>query len=184
MNRSSGYAVCVPAPRRHEHETPLPATQLARGIGDRLALLIHKLGNEVLLRAEEPLEEMGLTPREYLALVIIDTDAPASQAQLAELMRLLPAQVVPVVDDLERAGLVERRRADADRRRSVVRLTAKGRRLRARADALAARIEDDLLGHLDPGARARLHDALRQAALTPPQRAATGGAPGARAPAA
>jgi MarR family transcriptional regulator, lower aerobic nicotinate degradation pathway regulator len=92
--------------------------------------------------------------------------------------------VVPVVDELERAGLVERRRADADRRRSVLRLTPKGRRLLARADALAGRIEDDLLGHLDARARARLHDALRQA-LTPPGREpATRGAPGARAPAA
>jgi len=59
----------------------------------------------------------------------------------------------------ERAGLIERRRAEADRRRSVVRLTPRGRRLLARADALATTIEDDLLGHLDAGARGQLHEA-------------------------
>jgi MarR family transcriptional regulator, lower aerobic nicotinate degradation pathway regulator len=167
-------------------DEPLSPAALPRGIADRLPLLVHKLGNEMLVRAEQPLDEMGLTGRHYVALAVIEADAPASQAQLAALMRLLPAQVVPLVDDLERAGLVERRRADTDRRRSVVRLTAKGRRLLARADALAARIEDQLLGHLDAGARARLHEALRQA-LTPvwPSSApSTADAPGARAPAA
>jgi hypothetical protein len=33
----------------------------------------------------------------------------------------------------------------------------------ARADALAARIEDELLGHLDAEQRARLHAVLREA---------------------
>src|SRR5262249_11625169 len=56
-----------------------------------------------------------------------------------------------------------RTRDEHDRRRSVVRTTAKGRRLLARADALAARIEDELLGHLDAGQRARLHEVLREA---------------------
>jgi DNA-binding MarR family transcriptional regulator len=140
-----------------------PRTLLPRGIADRPALLMHKLGNEVLRRAERPLDEMGLTGREYVTLAVLDSDAPRSQAELAELCGLLPAQLVAVIDELERDGLAERRRDEIDRRRSVVRLTGKGRRLLARADALAGRIEDELLGHLDAAQRARLHDVLRQA---------------------
>ncbi len=136
---------------------------LPRGVADRPALLLHKLGNEVLRRAEEPLAAMGLSGREYVTLAVLDSDAPSSQAELAALCGLLPAQLVPVIDELERDGLAERTRDEADRRRSVVRTTAKGRRLLARADALAARIEDELLGHLDAEQRARLHDVLRQA---------------------
>jgi DNA-binding MarR family transcriptional regulator len=152
---------------------------LPKGVGDRLALLIHKLGNEVMVRADEPLRAMGLTGRQYVALAVLDADAPSSQAELAALLGLLPAQVVPVLDELEEAGLAERRRSPEDRRRFVVRLTSKGRRLLARGDALAASIEDDLLGHLDVQARARLHDALRQA-LAPawPLGEPTTGAPG------
>jgi DNA-binding MarR family transcriptional regulator len=138
--------------------SPLP-----RGVADRPALLLHKLGNEVLRRAEQPLEEMGLSGREYVTLAVLDSDAPSSQAELAALCGLLPAQLVAVIDELERDGLAERTRDEADRRRSVVRTTAKGRRLLERADALAARIEDELLGHLDADQRARLHDVLRQA---------------------
>jgi DNA-binding MarR family transcriptional regulator len=138
-------------------------TQMPRGVADRPALLMHKLGNEVLRRAEAPLDEMGLSGREYMTLAVLDSDAPRSQAELAALCGLLPAQVVAVVDELERDGLAERTRDDVDRRRSVVRITAKGRRLLAKADALAARIEDELLGHLDAGQRARLHEVLREA---------------------
>jgi DNA-binding MarR family transcriptional regulator len=138
-------------------------TQMPRGVADRPALLMHKLGNEVLRRAEGPLQEMGLSGREYVTLAVLDSDAPRSQAELAALCGLLPAQVVAVVDELERDGLAERTRDDVDRRRSVVRMTAKGRRVLANADALAARIEDELLGHLDAGQRARLHEVLREA---------------------
>jgi DNA-binding MarR family transcriptional regulator len=140
-----------------------PPTSLPRGIAERPALLLHKLGNEVLRRAEGPLDEMGLTGREYMTLAVLDSDAPSSQAELAELCGLLPAQLVAVIDELEGDGLAERRRDEVDRRRSVVRLTPKGRRLLARADALAVRIEDELLGHLDAAQRARLHEVVRQA---------------------
>jgi DNA-binding MarR family transcriptional regulator len=142
---------------------PEPRRPLPRGVADRPALLLHKLGNEVLRRAEGPLEEMGLSGREYVTLAVLESDAPSSQAELAALCGLLPAQLVAVIDELERDGLAERTRDEIDRRRSVVRTTAKGRRLLARADALAARIEDELLGHLDTEQRARLHDVLREA---------------------
>jgi DNA-binding MarR family transcriptional regulator len=144
-------------------ERPSAGKPLPRGIADRPALLMHKLGNEVLRRAEVPLDEMGLSGRQYITLAVLDSDAPSSQAQLARLCGLLPAQLVAVIDELERDGLVERTRDEQDRRRSVVHTTAKGRRLLARADALAVRIEDELLGHLTAEQRGRLHEVLREA---------------------
>jgi DNA-binding MarR family transcriptional regulator len=158
MNHSHSYHVPPMPVERPSGGPPLPS-----GIADRPALLMHKLGNEVLRRAEAPLDEMGLTGREYVTLAVLDSDAPSSQAQLAQLCGLLPAQLVAVIDELERDGLAERTRDEHDRRRSVVRTTAKGRRLLARADALAARIEHELLGHLDAEQRARLHAVLREA---------------------
>jgi DNA-binding MarR family transcriptional regulator len=154
--RSAGAA-------RPQHAARDARRPLPRGVADRPALVMHKLGDEVLRRAEQPLEEMGLTGREYVTLAVLATDAPGSQAELAAFCGLLPAQLVTVIDELERDGLAARSRDETDRRRSVVRMTAKGRRLLARADALAARIEDELLGHLDADQRARLHDVLREA---------------------
>jgi len=138
-------------------------TGLPRAVADRPALLMHKLGSEVLRRADRPLHELGLDGRQYVTLAVLEADAPSSQAELASMLGLLPGQLVPLLDELERDGLAERRRDEADRRRSVVRLTPRGRRLLRRADELAARVEDELLGHLDSTQRARLHQVLRQA---------------------
>src|SRR3954453_22875602 len=109
---------------------------LPRGYASRPALLLHKLGNTVLERAEDPLAAIGLSSRQYSLLAVMDSDEPSSQLKLAGLCGLLPAQVVPVLDELESRGLVERSRSETDRRRSVVRLTDSGRVLLQRADAL------------------------------------------------
>jgi DNA-binding MarR family transcriptional regulator len=98
-----------------------------------------------------------------MALAVLGSDEPSSQLELARLCGLLPAQVVPVVDELQRRGLVERQRDEADRRRSVVRVTPRGLELLAEADALARSIEDDLFGGLDAAARERFAATLRTA---------------------
>jgi DNA-binding MarR family transcriptional regulator len=135
--------------------------EIPLGIAQRPALLLHKLGNEVLLRAEDPLAAIGLSGRQYMTLAILDSDAPHSQLELAQLCGLMPAQIVPVLDELEGRGLVERKRSEADRRRSVVRLTPVGRDLLARGDEIGNSILDLLFGPLDPTARAELGETLR-----------------------
>ena len=132
-----------------------------RGITTRPALVLVKLGNEVLARAEDPLAALGLSGRQYLILAVLGTDEPSSQLDLAGLCGLLPAQVVPVLDELERRGLVARQRSETDRRRSVVRLTPDGEEMLVKADELAGSIEDALFGDLDARAREQLNDTLR-----------------------
>src|SRR6476661_2097963 len=132
-----------------------------RGITERPALVLVKLGNEVLARAEDPLAALGLSGRQYMILAVLSTDAPPSQLELAALCGLLPAQVVPVLDELERRGFVARQRSETDRRRSVVRVTKAGEKLLAKADELARSIEDTLFGDLDQAAREQLSDTLR-----------------------
>jgi DNA-binding MarR family transcriptional regulator len=139
--------------------------EIPDGVARRPALLMVKLGNEVLERAEGPLAALGLSGRQYLILAVLGADAPPSQLELAGLCGLLPAQVVPVLDELERRGLVARQRSEEDRRRSVVRLTSAGEESLAKADELARSIEDTLFGELGAGAREQLHGTLR-AALT------------------
>ena len=134
-----------------------------RGITTRPALVLVKLGNEVLARAEDPLAALGLSGRQYLILAVLATDKPSSQLDLAGLCGLLPAQVVPVLDELERRGLVARQRSETDRRRSVVRLTPAGEEVLAKGDELARSIEDALFGDLEPPTRQRLNETLRSA---------------------
>jgi DNA-binding MarR family transcriptional regulator len=119
-----------------------------QGITDRPALLLVKIGNQIVDRAEDALAEMGLSGRQYMLLAVLSSDEPPSQLELAGLCGLLPAQVVPVLDKLEERGLVARTRSETDRRRYVVSLTDKGREALAEADALGRR----LVGELDPNA--------------------------------
>src|SRR3954452_17742511 len=137
--------------------------EIPRGIDQRPMLLLIKLANEVAGRAGDPLAGLGLSGRQYLVLAILCSDEPSSQLELARLCGLLPAQIVPVVDELERRGLVERERDESDRRRSVVRPTAQGLHLPAQADELARSIEDELFDELDPGVREQFSDTMRTA---------------------
>ena len=113
-----------------------------RGISDRPALLLVKLGNEIMERAEDPLAALGLSGRQYTVLAVLASDSPPSQLDLAGLCGLLPAQVVPVIDELEQRGLVARQRSETDRRRSVVTLTEPGREILEQADALGRTLVD------------------------------------------
>jgi DNA-binding MarR family transcriptional regulator len=85
------------------------------------------------------LADLGLRVRQYSVLVLADDSADGiSQRDLAEVLGLDPSQVVALVDELAAAGLVERRPSPTDRRQRLVAATAKGVRLRRRADTAAA----------------------------------------------
>ncbi len=129
---------------------------LPRGTLNRPALLLVKVGNDIAARGEDALAELGLSGRQYMVLAVLSADTPPSQQELAGRCGLLPAQVVIVVDELERRGLAERQRSETDRRRSVVSLTEEGAEMLERADATGER----LVRELDPQARQAAIDAL------------------------
>ena len=69
--------------------------------------------------------------------------------------------MVAVVDELERAGFVERRRDPSDRRAYSLQATAKGRRVLDRAGDATERAEDEFLAPLPAADRRRLKQMLR-----------------------
>jgi DNA-binding MarR family transcriptional regulator len=74
-----------------------------------------------------------------------------------------PTNVVGLLNELETAGLVERRRSKQDRRRHTVALTAAGHdRLAALEDVLIT-VERQALSTLNDDQRAALHTLLRAA---------------------
>jgi DNA-binding MarR family transcriptional regulator len=133
---------------------------IPRGNETRMPLLLVRAGAYLLETADEILEPVGLDGRGYSILAILHTDGPGSQLELARLLGKAPALVVTAVDDLEAAGLVERTRDPADRRRSRVMLTKKGEAVLAKADKLADEATAALLSGLDADELAQLHDLL------------------------
>jgi DNA-binding MarR family transcriptional regulator len=138
--------------------------EFPQGITDRPALLLVKVGNAIVAQSEDPLVAMGLSGRQYMVLAVLSSDAPPSQLELAGLCGLLPAQIVPVIDEMERRGFVTRQRSETDRRRSMVNLTDLGREILAQADALG----QSLVEQLDPEIRATVVGALSRSYNTSP----------------
>jgi MarR family transcriptional regulator for hemolysin len=69
---------------------------------------------------------------------------------LAETLSLEPPSLVPVVDHLIDAGLVERHDAPHDRRARILRLTAEGQRIAVRMDQSMIPFRRKVFGAFDP----------------------------------
>lgn len=106
---------------------------------DDVGFLLTRASGLVVRATNAALAEAGLRVRQYSVLVLAcDTADGVSQRDLAEALGLDPSQVVVLVDELADSGLVERRPSPTDRRAKLVAATDQGRRLRRRADELAA----------------------------------------------
>jgi DNA-binding MarR family transcriptional regulator len=112
----------------------------------RLRRLPSWLLNQAALRANrlvsEGFEAEGMRRHHFSVLVALDEDGPASQAALGRRLGIDRSDMVAVINDLERDGLVARAEDERDRRRNVIRATPAGRkalkRLGARVDAAQA----------------------------------------------
>lgn len=82
------------------------------------------------------------------------------QRQLAELVGIDPRNCVPIVDSLAESDLLAREIDSNDRRRRVLRLTARGQRLAKELESVNAEIDADLLSSLSPREKAELRRIL------------------------
>jgi DNA-binding MarR family transcriptional regulator len=107
--------------------------RLARDAWQTMADLV--LDNE---RRREVSDQVGLSFGKLKALRRI-AKRPMSMRELASLLTVDPPNLTPVVDDLEQAGLVERRAHPTDRRVTLVAATAQGAALARQANEILAR---------------------------------------------
>jgi DNA-binding MarR family transcriptional regulator len=75
-------------------------------------------------------QRAGLSPIELLAMDLISRGNPVTAGLLAKELRLTTGGVTGLIDRLERAGFAKRAADPNDRRRVLVRPTAKERRIR------------------------------------------------------
>ena len=69
----------------------------------------------------------GITPSQQSALAAIEQKGPLTLGELASFENVQPPSITRIVGNLEAAGLVERTTDIADRRVSLVQITAAGR---------------------------------------------------------
>lgn len=85
---------------------------------------------------------------------------PSAQRDLSARLRIDASDLVSVLDNLERDGLVRRERDERDRRRYAVTLTPEGRTRLAQRLAATREMDDRLLGALTDAEKAQLHSLL------------------------
>ena len=99
----------------------------------------------------EALADLPGGPRGYQVLAAADGDEHGSQLALAAHLGVDRTVMTYLLDDLEAAGLIERRRDPADRRARRIVATSGGRSCLTRLDERLRAAEEQLLSGLDTG---------------------------------
>jgi DNA-binding MarR family transcriptional regulator len=120
----------------------------------RMSRLIH--------REVDP-EALGMSMKEFSTLNFVRDADGMTQGELSTLMCVDANMVVQLLNSLEHRGFATRERDPEDRRRHVVRITAKGTRALVRAEAVIEGSVDGVLGALDEDDRAQLRGLLAKA---------------------
>ena len=107
----------------------------------------------------------GLKVRSYSVLSLAAERSHPSQRDIADFLRLDPSQVVPLVDELQKAGLVTREADERDRRTNVIIATPAGRALLEKARASVLRATRALHSELSDAEHETLAELLRRAAF-------------------
>lgn len=118
---------------------------------------VGQLANEELVRTLEPL---GLKPQHYGVLAVLAEEGLHVQRHLGEKLGIDRSTMVVVVDELEEAGLVERRRDRRDRRRYELSITGAGKRALSEAEPVVEGVKNAVLAPLDESQRRELHELL------------------------
>jgi DNA-binding MarR family transcriptional regulator len=111
------------------------------------------------------LAEVPGGPRGYQVLTACLHEEPPTQLALARRLGLDRTVMTHLLDELEGAGLVERRPDPADRRARRIVATSEGAALLDELDGRLATVEDTVLTALDPAEREALRVLLSKAAI-------------------
>jgi DNA-binding MarR family transcriptional regulator len=133
-------------------------------LSEHPAFLFGQLGFHVTYRFTDLLAPLGISPRHYGTLRILSANDGQSQQQLCEVQRIHRNVMVGLVDELEKRGLVERRKHPTDRRAHAVYLLPAAHKVLARAEGIVAGLDADVTAALDPEERATLVELLQRTA--------------------
>ncbi len=135
-------------------------TEIGLRLDDQLCFALYAATNAVTRAYRPLLRELGITYPQYLTLMALWQHGSASVSELAGRLDLPAHALPPLLQRLEKAELVVRRRSTVDSRVVLVELTAAGARLESAAAAVQRTVE--CATGLSPDAlaalRSELHD--------------------------
>lgn len=140
--KASGAATPREAPLRLDDYLPY-----------RLSVLTNTISNTL---ARGYADRFGLSVAQWRVLAALGDESAGSANEVVAKTRMDKVTVSRAVAGLVQGGRLLRRRDPEDGRRSLLRLSAKGRAIYERIVPIARRYEAELLERLDPGERAAL----------------------------
>jgi MarR family transcriptional regulator, transcriptional regulator for hemolysin len=116
-------------------------------LSENLCWLLARASHSLTTQLTEALAELGVSPRAHCVLSTAMT-GEYTQTALAQSVGLDKTTMVVTIDELETAGLAERRPAAGDRRARIVSVTKAGERKVAEGREIVARIQAGALASL------------------------------------
>ncbi len=113
-------------------------------LAEQLCFDLYAASRAVTAAYRPALTELGITYPQYLVLIALWEHASLTVRELGEQLRLDHGTLTPLLKRMESAGLVERRRDNADERFVVVSLAARGESLRQHAERIQCDMKDKL----------------------------------------
>ncbi|GAA0625988.1 MarR family transcriptional regulator [Kribbella sandramycini] len=113
----------------------------------------------------EALADVPGGPRGYQVLATTNAEGPKRQLDLAAQLGVDRTVMTYLLDDLEKAGLVQRQPDPADRRARLIVPTPQGRETLCDLERRLSATEDEVLGSLDDAERESFRRLLQRVAL-------------------
>jgi MarR family transcriptional regulator, transcriptional regulator for hemolysin len=145
----------TPAVDRSREDAVEAPTCLSENLSWLLAQAHFALGSEI----NSSFGPLGISNRAYHVLATAQ-GGEYTQKDLADLIGLDKTTMVVTIDELEEAGLAERRPSEADRRARVISVTKAGEKKVREGQEVVDRIQKDVLGTLSVADRKVFLEAL------------------------
>lgn len=129
---------------------------------DSLAFLLSDTSRLMRKRFDERARTIGATRSQWRTLAVLARNEGINQGGLAELLEIEPITVCRMIDRLEEAGKVERRRDPDDRRAWRIYLTEKARPFIEQFRELANELTNEVLDGISEADRAHMATMLQQ----------------------
>jgi DNA-binding MarR family transcriptional regulator len=132
----------------------------------RPGLALAFAGRIAGMRVQDALRAHGLKNNHAHVLMVLADQGATSQQALVQTLGVDPSVLVAMLNDLEDAGLAERRRDRVDRRRHIVEISPRGTQLVTDVYASIASVEAELFAALDAHEIDVLHKMLNRIKAT------------------
>ncbi len=127
---------------------------------DNIGFLISDVSRLMRRRFDERARVIGVTRAQWRTLTVLNRNEGINQGKLAELLEVEPISLCRMVDRLEEAGHVERRRDPGDRRAWQIFLTDRARPLIQQLRTIADGLFEQVLNGIEPAEQTRFIDTL------------------------